>query len=119
VDYKSCFGFAVESRKRLNSEPFLLRDSEKGGGLQDLHLHAHGSVAASLATRRSGALRHPPALGEVNERGLRAGAKRRNAAVCQRCSIVLWDSTVFDVAEAEGESVVEPDGVADNRWREP
>ena len=26
---------------------------------------------------------------------------------------------VFDVAEAEGEAVVEPDGVADNRWREP
>ena len=26
---------------------------------------------------------------------------------------------VFDVAEAEGESVVEPNGVADNRWREP
>ena len=25
---------------------------------------------------------------------------------------------VFDVAEAEGESVVEPDGLADNRWRE-
>src|SRR4030095_11836365 len=26
---------------------------------------------------------------------------------------------VFDVAEAEGESVVEPDGVADNHGREP
>ena len=25
---------------------------------------------------------------------------------------------VFDIAEAEDESVVEPDGVADNRWRE-
>jgi hypothetical protein len=26
---------------------------------------------------------------------------------------------VFDVAEAEDEAVVEPDGVTDNRWREP
>src|SRR6187455_1578262 len=40
-----------------------------------------------------GDLRHPPAVGEVRERELRAAAEQRDAAVCAGdAPIVLWDS---------------------------
>ena len=44
MDYESCFGVAVESRKRLNSESFQARDSEKGGSSEDLHLKCPASA---------------------------------------------------------------------------
>jgi len=61
---------------------------------------------------RSGPMPEPPCVRQAE------GFASVPDGFVRHCDPALGEE-VFDVAETEGEAVVEPDGVADNRGREP